>query len=84
MFPDGKNDKMLLQFNPYYNEAELLRSNGCLRLADEVPFDCQHPIRLSKEHPFSKLVIIDAHEKRGHGSGMEHLISELRSRFWIL
>ena len=31
-----------------------------------------------------KLVILDAHEKRGHGTGIEHLLTQLRSRFWIL
>ncbi len=84
MFPDKEKDEKLRRFNPRYDENGILRANGRLKFANELPFDSRYPILLSKDHPLTKLVILDAHEKRGHGTGIEHLLTELRSRFWIL
>lgn len=32
----------------------------------------------------TRLLVIDVHEKLGHGSGVQHVLTELRSRFWII
>ena len=32
----------------------------------------------------TRLVIVDAHEKPGNGTGTEYLLTELRSQFWIV
>lgn len=58
--------------------------DGRLRFADELPYDTRHPILLPKDHPVTKLVIADAHERLGHGAGVEQVLTELRSRFWIV
>ena len=57
---------------------------GRLRFADGLPYNTRHPILLPKNHPVTRLRVIDAHEKLGHGSGVEHVLTELRSRFWIV
>ena len=31
----------------------------------------------------TRLIVIDAHERIGHGSGVGHVLTELCSRFWI-
>ena len=46
--------------------------------------DTRHPILLPKNHPVTRLLVIDAHEKLGHGSRVEHVLTELRSHFWIV
>ena len=84
MFPDKEKDDKLRQFSASYDGNGLLRANGRLKFADELPFDSRCPILLSKDHSLTKLVILDAHQKRGHGTGIEHLLTQLRSRFWIL
>ena len=66
------------------DEDGLLRADGRLRFADELPFDTRHPVLLPKDHPVTKLIIVDAHKKSGHGTGVEHLLTELRSRYWVL
>ena len=58
--------------------------DGRLRFADDLPYNTRHPILLPKNHPVARLLVIDAHEKLGHGSGVEHVLTELRSRFWII
>lgn len=35
-------------------------------------------------HHLTRLVVVDAHETLGHGSGVEHTLTQLRVRFWIV
>jgi hypothetical protein len=44
----------------------------------------RHPILLPKDHTVTRLIIKSAHENLGHGSGIEHVLTELRARFWII
>ena len=62
----------------------LLTLDGRLRLAEDLSYDTRHPVILPKNHPVTRLVIVDAHEKLGHGTGTEHLLTELLSQFWIV
>ncbi len=55
-----------------------------LRHAGEPSHDTRHPIVLPKNHVVSQLVVMVEHEKLGHGSGVEQVLTELRSRFWIV
>ena len=70
--------------NPKSDDDGLLRMDGRLCFADELPYDTRHPILLPKDHPVTRLGIADAHEKLGHGAGVEQVLTELRSRFWIV
>ena len=54
------------------------------KTADELSYDTRHPILLPKEHAVTRLIIMDAHEELGHGSGVEQVLTLLRSRFWIV
>ena len=83
-FPSGENEGSLTQLNPKSDGDGLLRMDGRLRFADELPYDTRHPILLPKDHPVTRLVIADAHERLGHGAGVEQVLTELRSRFWIV
>ena len=82
--PGGENEGLLTQLNPKSDGDGLLRMDGRLRFADELPYDTRHPILLPKDHPITRLVIVDAHERLGHGAGVEQVLTELRSRFWIV
>ena len=66
-FPGGENEGSLTQLNPKSDGDGLLRMDGRLRFADELPYDTRHPILLPKDHPVTRLVIADAHERLGHG-----------------
>ena len=58
--------------------------DGSLHLAEELPYDTRHPIILPKDHTVTRLIIVDSHEKLGHSSRTEHLLTELCSKFWIV
>ena len=74
----------MLRFSPLLDKDGLLRLDGRLRLVEDLSYDTRHPVILPKNHPVTRLVIVDAHEKLGHGTGTEHLLTELRSQFWIV
>ena len=61
----------------------LLRLSGRLQHAD-LPYESKHPVVLPKKHTVTDLIIKDVHEKLGHGSGVEHALTELRCRFWVI
>ena len=83
-FPNAEKDSTLLQLNPRKDDEGLLRMDGRLRLADDLPYDTKHPILLPKKHPVTRLIVMDAHERLGHGTGVELVLTEIRSRFWIV
>ena len=83
-FPGGESEESLTRLNPKCDGEGLLRMDGRLRFADHLPYDTRHPILLPKDHAVTRLVIVDAHERLGHGTGVEHVLTELRSRFWIV
>lgn len=78
-FPSGEKEKCLSRFCPQKDEAGLLQMNGRLRFANDLAYDARHPIILPKDHPLTRLIILNRHEKLGH-----NLLTEVRSRFWII
>ena len=74
-FPGGENEGSLTQLNPKSDGDGFLRMDGRLRFADELSYDTRHPILLPKDHPVTRLVIVDAHERFGHGAGVEQVLS---------
>ncbi len=83
-FPMGEKQQTLARLNPKKDEDGLLRAYGRLQNACERPRDAKYPILLPKDHAITKLVIVDRHERLGHGTGTEHLLAELRARFWVI
>ena len=83
-FPKGEEEGSLSRFNTKKNDEGLLWVDGRLRLADDLSFNTKHPILLPKDHAVTRLVVTDTHERIGHGSGVDHTLTELRTHFWII
>ena len=84
-FPRGEEEGgSLARFNPKKDDEGLLQVDGCLCLADDLPYNAKHPILLPKDHAVTRLVVTDTNERLGHGSGVDHTLTELRARFWII
>jgi hypothetical protein len=83
-FPNGVQEKSLVQLNPTKDYNGLLCINGRLHHAVGIPHETKHPILLPKNHPLTRLIVIDTHETLGHGSGVEHTLTQLRTRFWVV
>ena len=83
-YPKGVNEQSLIQLNPTKDDQGLLRINGRLRLADNLPYDTKYPVLLPKHDHLTRLIVFDTHETLGHGTGVEHTLTQLRARFWII
>ena len=72
----------VLRLSPFLDERGLLRVGGRL---DEAPLpeDTIHPMLLPTIHPFTRLVIKDAHERCLH-SHIHRTLYEVQARFWII
>ena len=69
------------QFNPFIHN-KLIRIGGRLNNSD-LSFNEKHPIILPNNNPVSNMIITEIHEEAGH-QGREHVLSQIRKKFWIL
>lgn len=71
----------LLALNPFISKKDnLLRVGGRLPLSD-YSYDKIHPIIISKEHIFTKLLFEHQHKLLMH-AGPQHLLYSLRETYW--
>lgn len=61
--------------------------NGLLRVGGRLtrgslPEDTKHPLLLTKDQHVAALILKDLHQQLGH-SGLNHMLSALRRRYWI-
>ncbi|XP_044174392.1 uncharacterized protein LOC122958023 [Acropora millepora] len=66
---------------PYTDEKGILRVGGRLKHAP-IPYQAKHPAILPKKHDIVPLILSHLHQRLNH-SGVEHILAELRQRYWI-
>ena len=66
---------------PYTDEKGVLRVGGRLKHAP-IPYQAKHPAILPKKHDIVPLILLHLHQRLNH-SGVEHILAELRQRYWI-
>ncbi|XP_038073422.1 uncharacterized protein LOC119741653 [Patiria miniata] len=71
----------LISLDPELRDG-LLTVGGRLRHAS-IPEAAKHQLILPKDHHISTLVIRHIHQRSGH-QGRNHILGELRQRYWIL
>ena len=73
----------LSQLSPFMDTDGLIRIRGRLANSSTVLQQTKTPIILDPKHHVTKLLIQFYHERSNH-HGQEHVLNELRQRFWIL
>ena len=68
--------------SPFVDSAGMLRVGGRIKNAP-IPASAKHQPILPKEHPVTKLIIIHDHRRNAH-VGREHVLANLRERYWIV
>ena len=66
----------------FEDEQGILRCGGRLENAP-LPFETKHPILLSRESEFTRLLISNAHEIVKH-NGVRETLSQLRTQYWVV
>ena len=69
----------LLPLKIFY-DGRHLRIGGRLRKA-KIPTEAKHQVVLPRNHSVTRLILHDTHVKLAH-CGREHLIADIRQRFW--
>ena len=70
------------QLGLFLDEKGLWRCGGRLQNA-EIPYSVKHPILLPRSHPFTALIVRDAHLRVCH-NGVKETLTEVRSRYWVV
>ena len=76
------SNSRLLKLDPFLDEVGLLRVGGRLERGSYA-YEMKHPVILPSQHPLTDM-IIDRYHWRYFHSRTERLLSELRSKYWIL
>ena len=66
---------------PYTDEKGILCVGGRLTHAP-IPYQAKHPAILPKKHDIVPLILLHLHQRLNH-PGVEHILAELRQRYWI-
>ena len=72
----------LISLSPFLDEHGIVCVGGRIERAD-IPFCSRHPIVLSPDQEFTRLIIMNCHERLKH-EGVDHVRNELRQQYWIL
>ena len=70
--------------NPILDTEGLLCVNGRLKLAENISEDARNPILLPRKHHITRLIIAYHHELKNHEAGVNHVLADIRTRFWIV
>ena len=76
-----KKSSSLFKLSPYLDNGTL-RVGGRLSKAS-LPEYTKHPWILPKRHHLTTLIIRKVHERLGH-AGRNHVLAELRNKYWII
>ena len=72
----------MAQLHVFRDTQGLLRCGGRISNA-QLPYDCQHPVLLPKNHPYTYLAIRHSHVTSGH-AGVAQTLSAVRQRYWVV
>ena len=70
--------------NTILDTEGLLHVNGRLKLAENISEDSRNPILLPRKHHITRLIIAYHHELKNHEAGVNHVLADIRTRFWIV
>ncbi|XP_075732618.1 uncharacterized protein LOC142775163 [Rhipicephalus microplus] len=72
----------LMDLHPFLDQNRQLRLGGRLERMDTT-YDEKHLVILPQRHPFTSLVVIEAHCRALHG-GVANTLMQIRQRYWII
>ena len=70
--------------NPILGTEGLLHLNGRLKLTKNISEDARNPTLLPRKHHITRLIIAYHNELKSHDAGVNHVLADIRTRFWIV
>ena len=77
-------DSKLIGLNPFIDKDGIMRSNSRLALSENLSYDVKYPVIMPKSGWISKLLVRSYHEDYGHTRGVNHILSEISQRYWLI
>ena len=74
----------LLKLSPQIDENKILRCNSRLKNAEFLSFDTRYPIILPRYSHITKLIVKDCHKAGQHICGVNHILAELSTKYWVV
>ncbi|XP_053373983.1 uncharacterized protein LOC128546731 [Mercenaria mercenaria] len=75
-------DSKLIKLNPKIDGEGVIRSDGRLKYAEMLSYDCRYPVILPRHDWITELIVRHFHEDSGH-SGTNYTLSVLSTQYWI-
>ena len=88
-FPDeygalADKKSKLMSLNPKIDDDGVLRCDGRLKYAENLPYDVRFPVILARKSWVTKLIVKYHHEQDNHVSGTNQTLASLSTRYWIV
>ena len=80
---DSKYKTMKNSLNLYFDENSLIHSKTRFRELTEMSYERKHPLLLRNNSYFTKLIVLDSHEKVFH-NGVDITLNFIRATYWII
>ena len=74
----------LNKLTPKVDLDGLLRCDGRLKFAENLPYDVRFPIILPRGNWVTKLIVKHYHEAGHHVAGTNHTLANLSTKYWIV
>ncbi|XP_065640477.1 uncharacterized protein LOC136073053 [Hydra vulgaris] len=74
----------LLKLLPRLDENKMLRCDSRLKNAEFLSFNTRYPIILPRYNHITKLIVKDCHEAGQHMYGVNHILAELSTKYWVV
>ena len=74
----------LLKLTPKVDPDGLLRADGRLQYAENLPYDVRFPVILPRGNWVTKLIVKHYHEAGHHITGTNHTLANLSTKYWIV
>ena len=74
----------LLKLTPKVDHDGLLRADGRLQYAENLPYDVHFPVILPRGNWVTKLIVKHYHEAGHHITGTNHTLANLSTKYWIV
>ena len=80
---DSKYERMKNSLNLYFDENSLIHSKTRFSELTEMSYERKHPLLLRNNSYFTKLIVVDSHEKVFH-NGVDITLNFIRATYWII
>ena len=74
----------LVGLSPFLDDNGILRMSGRLKNADFMSYDAKHPVILPRKGDVTLLIVRYYHQLGNHCSGVNHTMSNVLERYWII